>query len=406
MLASEHKSVLLPWIGTGILWILFAVFVVLHFYGLSDQQLVGDEAAPMLLIDQALDAFSTRDWRWLAYPFLWYHEPFREIFSGAIVHWLGVDRVLIRLPSILADLVSFWLLVYIFRRERVARPLLILMMAVYTLSAHLMIGRLAFADGIERLLLIWIGDRLYLSATQQSVPKLRQALWWWLAAFLTMLNAVVLLPAITWVSWSIQAFRVRRWRWQILVIGFIALMYMAAWLVLPYLAYRFNWQDHYINRGLWYYLSRVGEGVTTDLTKSWRSLQHYSSPLFAGILLSGLLLSWTNAKARFWQWLTVPAWLAVLLLHESSYHITTFIGLFFIQTVWVYDSLWKNQSWWRGLISAVAVTAILANGYQLYFYFLTNQLHNPEFQIGHTDVPRYGKPIDAAVKKLYVRHQR
>jgi hypothetical protein len=79
---------------------LCVVFLALHFIGLHTQEFNGDEAAPMLLIDRALDAFRLRDPRFLAYPFLFYSDPFRAILPGFLLHVFGPGRIVLRLPAI------------------------------------------------------------------------------------------------------------------------------------------------------------------------------------------------------------------------------------------------------------------------------------------------------------------
>lgn len=72
-----------------ILTVIFLLFAFGHFYRLGEQEFVGDEAAPILLLTRATDALTLKDWRYLAWPFLWYHDPFRAVFNVGIINLTG-----------------------------------------------------------------------------------------------------------------------------------------------------------------------------------------------------------------------------------------------------------------------------------------------------------------------------
>ena len=130
--------------------LIFIVFVFLHFYGLSNQVFIGDEASAMLSIDRMWDAIKLKDLRLLAYPFLFYIEPFRAVFSGTLLHFFGPDPVLLRLPGIIFSFLTFWLLVWIFNREKIDSRLVIISMLSFSLSALLINDRNGGADSQMR----------------------------------------------------------------------------------------------------------------------------------------------------------------------------------------------------------------------------------------------------------------
>ena len=119
-----------------LLFLIFVVFLFLHFYGLTKQEFIGDEASPMLLIDRMWDAISLRDIRFLAYPFLFYNEPFRSIFSGTLLHIFGPDRIILRLPSIIFSFFTFGVLIWIFKKEKITIWVIILSIIAYSLRSN------------------------------------------------------------------------------------------------------------------------------------------------------------------------------------------------------------------------------------------------------------------------------
>lgn len=360
------------------LLLIFIFFVFGHFYRLSSQKFVGDEASPILLVDRAWDILTTKDIKLLAFPFLWYHDPFRAVIAGTLIHLTGMNQVLLRLPGIGFSLGIYWLLVWIFSKEKIPATLTVLSLLAYSSAATLMDYRLASGDSQGVFLILWAGYLIY-------KKSFNRAPWVLLAACLTMLDAVILIPALI--------FRAKFKSW--IKPGFIFAVYLLLWLVLPYLAYRLGHQPWFANRGLWYYLSRVSEGAAVDPLLGFKALTHYSSWLFTAWLFLGSIGSW----------LTAPAWLAVLLLNRSSSHILMYVGLFLFQAVLASAWLWKRNLAAKILVSVCLLLITYFNGRQLYFHFIANPLTNVDrFVVGHTDVPFRGQVIDEAVKVLYQRY--
>lgn len=132
--------------------VIFIIFVLLHLFLLSSQEFIGDEASPMLLVDRMWDAITLPDLRFLAYPFLFYSDPFRSFFSGALLHIFGPDRIILRLPSIIFGISTFWLLVWIFKEEKITNWLMILSIISYSLSTLVINDRSAGGDAQTRFL--------------------------------------------------------------------------------------------------------------------------------------------------------------------------------------------------------------------------------------------------------------
>lgn len=349
------------------LLVIFFWFALVHFYRLPEQEFVGDEASPILLLSRAGDAITLKDWRYLAWPWLWYHDPLRAVFNVGIINFTGVNRVWLRLSNIFFSLIIFWALYFIFRKEKIYSWLIILSLAAYASSAIVMDSRLAGGDSLVRLLVLSGGYFIY-------EGRFNRAAWLLLAASLTMLDAVILIPVL-WFKNKQSLFKP----------GMIFLVYLGLWLLLPYLAYRFGYQPWFENRGLWYYFSRVGEGVSFDPFLPFRALAHYSSWPFAAWLFLGSVGSY----------LAVPAWLGLVLLSRSSIHILIFIELFFFLAVLVLRRLPRLV-----VILGLSLT-IFFNLTQLVNHFFRHSF-NPadEFPLGHIDAV---KQPDQAVEELYRR---
>lgn len=370
-------------------WFLFIIFVFWHFYRLNSQEFVGDEASVMLTIDRAWSAFKLKDFRFLAYPFLFYIEPLRGIFSGTLLHFFGPDKIILRLPSILFNLGAFWLLVFICKKERISKTISFLGLAAYISTAIVMPARLAFELGRSNFLILLTGYLIYSGSLSRS-------LWSFLASFLTVINTAVFIP-----SYLLIAKKLKRLKNLKLIILIIA-VYLVLWLFLPYLAYRSGFQAHFINRGLFYFLSRTKEGISGDPFKSFRALNYYSSFLFTFLVFSSFIFSWFIKKLRRFQIVAAPTWLALLLLSRPSFHILVHIGLLFLQLIFVLDWFWKKYSRSRLIITALLLLTIIFNFYGFYTNFLAGNLNpNSEFSIGRLDIPPLNNSSDEAVKRIY-----
>lgn len=370
-------------------WFLFIIFVFWHFYRLSSQEFVGDEASVMLAIDRAWDAFSLKDFRFLAYPFLFYIEPLRGIFSGTFLHFFGPDKIILRLPSIFFNLSTFWLLIFIFKKEGISKTISFLGLTAYVSSAIVMPTRLAFELGRSNFLILLTGYLIYSGSLSRS-------LWSFLASFLTVINTAVFIPSYLLIAKKLKP--LKNLKFIILIIA----VYLILWIILPYLAYKFGFQAHFINRGLFYFLSRTEEGISVDLFKSFRALNYYSSFMFTGLIFSSFIFSWFIKKLSLFQIVAAPTWLALLLLSRPSFHILVHIGLLFLQLIFVLDWFWKKYSHSHLVITALLLLTIFGNLYSFYANFLANNLNpNPEFRIGRLDIPPLNNSSDEAVKRIY-----
>src|SRR5258708_1341714 len=307
----------------------FLLFLFLHTYRLPTQEFVGDEASPMLYIDRMWDGIFHHDIRFLAYPFLFYNDPFRGVIGGTLLHFFGPDRVLTRLPSIFFAVATFWFLVWVFEKEKVAPWLTVLAMITYAISGLVMNSRIAGGDSQGRFLILLSGYFVWKASEEKNVQKLRWGIWGWLAGMLTMLDAIALFPGIVLATIKLHAIKDKTARRLIVSTFFLLAGYFFLWLLLPYLAYKSGFQQHYLNRGLFYYFSRTSEGTSNDPLKSARALITFTSIPFAIWLVLTFLLSFKMKK--FWnlQLITLPTWIVVFLLNRSSFHIIMYSLLFF-----------------------------------------------------------------------------
>ena len=392
------------WLGVWLIGI-FLVFTSLHFWRLADQEFTGDEASPMLNIDVALDSLSTGNINYLAYPFLWFHEPLRAVMEGALLHFLGVRPVLLRLPNVVFDLLTFWALVIIFVRERVDKRLIAGSMAAYSVGAFLMIGRLALTDGWTRLMLVVIGYWCYEAWEEGSVKKLMWAIIIYAVSMLRVLDTGVMIVPIVLVVWKIKAWRDKKFVRVTTVAGGVLAVYFGLWFLLPYSAYKKGLLESYNTNGLFYYLGRAGDGSARDLSFNFQILTHYSSVGFALWLLSSFVVCAVVAKLRKILLVSLPALLAVYLLFSPSIHVTSYIGIFFWQAVMVADYVMKKFAWSRTAVLVAVVLIVVLNLQQMYLSFWKGRIaNNTRFVWGHADVPRPGFDVDLAVKRIYERH--
>lgn len=367
--------------------LIFILFAFWHFYQLNQQEFVGDEASPILLVDKAWDVVKTKDVKLLAFPFLWYHDPFRAVFSATLIHFVGSDKIILRLPGIIFSLGIFWLLYWIFKQEKIPPALIVFSLLAYSSAAVLMDYRLASGDSQAVFFILFSGYLIYRRS-------FNQAAWALLAGALTMLDTLVLVPAL----WLLKPK-------SLLKPGLIFLVYLGLWLILPYLAYRFGYQPWYSNRGLWYYFSRVGEGAASDLLLSFKALLHYSSYPLIILLIFSFIGSWFDPRLRFFQLIILPAWLAVIFLNRSGSHILMFTAIFFLQSVLFLNWLWQKYKFNPGLIISGLIIISAFNFQHFYRHFLVEPLSiSDQFMLGHVDVPYPGNSLDEAVKVLYRRY--
>jgi hypothetical protein len=380
---------------------LILIFIYLHFFGLTTQEFMGDEASPMILIDRMWDGIEHQDMRFLAYPFLFYQDPFRAPISGTLSHFFGPDRIILRLPNILFDLATGILLILLMVRARIARPLQIFLLASYITGSHLFIARLAGGDAQFRFFFLLCSVLLYETNRRPSVRRYCASVIAGTIALLTMLNALALVPFGVYVLIRTKLYTHPKAIFiTILTAGFF-LFYFIAWTVLPLYAYKSGFQDRYKDRGLWYYITRVSEPAQ-DHAKSYRALVSYSSMPFALLLILTIPAALFLRDHRELLILIVPAWLSVFALSRPSLHIVMFIPLFFWHTTLITEKLSQKSQFVRIGMICVLILCITSNLQRtVNGYMLAEDLRNEEFVLGHIHVPRPGTKRDEAVRRLY-----
>lgn len=381
--------------------IIFGIFLYLHFQSLSQQEFIGDEASPMLLIDRMWDATKLRDIRYLGYPFLFYSDPFRSIFSGTLLNFFGPDKIILRLPSILMGLATFGLLVWILKKEKIAPWLINLAMLSYSVSPIVINDRSGGGDAQTRFLFLLSGYLIWQSMSFPTRNKLRLGLLTWSVGMLTMLDAIALLPGIITVFFKHRSFLDRKMFYLLGSIVLVFFVYFSAWMLLPYLAFLSGFQKEYIGRGLFYYFSRVGEGAARDPFTSIRGLINYTSLPFALWIILTALISFRIKNFFPLLLISIPAWIFVILLNRSSFHIIMFVAFFFLQAVLVTDYLARQYPWTRFLIAPLLISIIFANAANLFTnYFLSFKM--PPKQI----ITLKNECLDEAVIRIYKAHDK
>lgn len=378
---------------------LFLLFLFLHVYALNEQQFIGDEASPMLLIDRMWDAISLKDIRFLAYPFLFYMDPFRSLLSGTLLHFFGPDPILLRFPSIMWGLATFLFLVWIFKKEKISPWLIILSMLTYTVSALVINDRSGGGDAQTRFLFLLTGYLVLQSVKEKTLLKLKLSLVSWSIGMLTMLDMVALIPGLIFAFWKKRTMVNKQ---IILLTSWILiffLCYFIAWLSLPYLAYTSGFQEHYINRGLFYYFSRVDEGVTRDPFLNIKGLINFTSLLFTLWLIITTMITFRIKKFLLLQMISIPAWLVVLLLNKSSFHIIMYAAFFFYQAVILTNYAIQKYPRLKIVVFLFLIAVSYCNASQLFMNYF-HAFKAPPRQI----LTQKTNCLDTAVIRIYKRH--
>lgn len=385
------------------LWCLFLVFFTFHFVGLSTQAFLGDEASPLLLTDRMWDAYSLHDIRFLAYPFLFYHDPFRAIVSGTLLHFFGVSPILLRLPGIAFDCAGFWILILIFKREHVPKLIALGAMGVYSFLGTIFVARLAGGDGQVKFFILLSGYFMYMLATKRNYSYFPKALWTFALGTLTMLDTVAFLPAF--IFFALKTKSVFKYKRQIVLFTLVFAAYFILWIVLPLLAYKLGIQHYLSNRGLFYYFGRASNGVSIDPTKSLRALFYYAGPLFTLWCLGSYSISWFLPKLRQFSFLTTFAWASLFLLKGPSFHAIMFTSLFFVQAVFCTAYVHTHFAKVKILVLFMLFSIALNTGFTFNANFLSLRSYtHDEFFVGHMDATKADHNIDEAVTRIMNRH--
>ena len=373
--------------------------IFFHVYGLSSQEFIGDDAAPMLLTDRMWDSIQLKDARFLAYPFLFYNEPCRSIFSGTLLHFLGPDRIILRLPSIIFGFLTFGLLVFIFKKEKITPWLIVISMAAYSISPLLINDRSGGGDAQTRFLILLTGYLIWKSSKGNNVKNLQRSLLTWTMGVLTMLDTAALLPGIVFAFFKKRSLINRKTFYLIIGVILFLILYFSAWLILPYFAYKFGFQEHYVNRGFFYYFSRVGEGISSTPLDSIKSLINYTSLLFTLWIITTSLFIFRIKKFLFINIVNISVWTAVILLNSSSTHIIMYVAFLFFQGVLVTDYIFKKYPVTRIPFVLLFIFIIITNTHNLFTNYFTISKTPPKLTFSQNL-----KCLDTSVVRLYTDH--
>lgn len=384
--------------------LIFVLFIFLHFYQLPIQEFDETNASAMYSIDRMWDALSLHDIRFLAYPFLFYKEPFRAIFSGTLLHFIGPDRIILRLPSIGFSILNFGLLIWIFKKEKIYSLLLILSILAYTISALAINDRQADGGPQTRFLFLFTSYILWNSRNSLKIKNFYLILSSLTLGILTMLDSLVLAPVTTVVFLRNFSFFNKK-RFYVLAVFMIFLsLYFIAWTLLPILAYKYGFQHYLNNRGLFYYLSRVKEGILLAPWDSIYSLTHHTSILFTLWMITTFLFSFKIKKYLLLSLIGVSAWISVLFISHSSDHVIMFVPFFFYQAVIVTDYVIKKYSFVKIPLMLILLLIILFNALNLftnYSSFFNFIIENGQVKNG---IKSRSICLDESVIKIYKSH--
>jgi hypothetical protein len=362
--------------------VLFALILVLsiflHFYKLPLQEFTGDEASPMLLIDRMWNGVFLKDMRFLAYPFLFYHEPYRTLLSGTLLYFFGPVRIIVRLPSIIFGLLNLCLLFWIFKKEKITAWLTIISIISYSISPLVFHDRTGGGDAQVRFLFLLTGYLVWKSSQHNSIKNIRLSLIAWTIGILTMLDTIALLPAMIIVFFKKKVFSEKKTIYLVAGIIIFLCLYFSAWLILPYLAFKSGFQNYYQNRGLFYYFSRVGRGIGETPLDGILSLTSHTSISFTIWILASCLLSLKIKNFLIINIISISAWIALLFLSSSSSHILSYVSFFFFQAVLVTDYIAKKISIAKPLLIIFMIFIIITNTLNLFtnYFFVSKSSHS------------------------------
>jgi hypothetical protein len=377
----------------------FVLSIFLHLHGLSSQEFIGDDAAPMLLIDRTWDSIQLKDARFLAYPFLFYNEPYRAVFSGTLLHFFGPDRIILRLPSIIFGLLTFGLLFWIFKKEKITSWLIVISMASYSISPLLINDRSGGGDAQARFFILITGYLVWKSIKENNVKNLQRSLLTWTMGVLTMLDTFALLPGIIFAFFKKRSLINRKTFYLIIGVILFLILYFSAWMILPYFAFKLDFQHYLSNRGFFYYFSRVGEGISNTPLDSIKSLINYTSLLFTLWITTTSLFIFRIKKYLLVNIVNISAWTAVILLSNSSIHIIMYVAFFFFQGVLVTDYAMKKYPIVRIPFILLFVCIVIVNTQNLFTNYFIISKTPPELTFSQNI-----KCLDTSVVRLYTDH--
>ena len=308
------------------LLVILLYFIFMHFYRLPQQEFLGDEASPMYSIDRMWSGVIHGDIRFLAFPYLFYLDPYRSIFSGTLLHFFGPDRVLLRIPGILFGVATVLFMAWAALKEKIPKTLIVLSLLAYSVSGMSVNDRSGGGDALARFLILcsfyflWKGKSLGFFS--------------WAAGMLTMLDTTVLLPGVIY---TIIKHKFLKEKKKLLIVGGITLflaVYFFIWILFPYLAFKYGFQHYLSNRGLFYYFSRVSESKPYYFTGFTYLFTYMSAPAAIWLLVTYGATFFVK-KLRPIQIYTSFAWIIIFALSRPSSHILMYAALFFFQAVLV-----------------------------------------------------------------------
>ena len=355
----------------------------------------------MLDIDRMWDAVSLHDVRFLAYPFLFYIDPYRSIFSGTLLHFFGPNRILLRLPSILFSIGTYWFLVYVFIKEKINPWIIALSLLAFTVSGITINDRSGGGDAQTRFFILVAGYYLWQAFRYTVLRNVQFALLAWTFGLLTMLDAVVLFPALVYAFWKRQGVKHKKTLILAGGIAFLLTCYFTLWIVLPYIAFKDGYQHYLSNRGLFYYFSVAKSGSTRDSFSSINWFIHYTSIFF--VLWTGgtAIATFWIKKLRILQLITIPAWIAILLLRDASFHVIMYAGLFLLQAMLVTNYFLEKFPKTKYIIIFFLSAVAIANAYNLFTQYSDVYQFNPHRK---TMPHKTAHCLDESVIRIYQIH--
>jgi hypothetical protein len=383
-----------------LLILIFVLSAYLHFYDLTKQEFIGDEASSMLLIDRMWDSIPLKDARFLAYPFLLYSEPYRAIFSGTLLHFIGPNQIILRLPSIIFGLFTICLLIWIFKREKISSWLIILSVASYAISPIIYTDRIAGGGAGARFFILLTGYLVWQSSKLNFKKNFKLSLYTWVAGILTMLDTFIIFPGIL-ASFIKNRFQIdKKIIYHVAGIIIFLFLYFTAWAILPYYAHKLGYQHYLLNRGLFYYIARANGGISPGISlDSIKSLIDNTSLLFALWIIATSLFAIRIKKFFFIYLLSIFIWAAVILLNHSSSHIIVYAAFFFYQAVIITDYLIKRYPAVKFPLLVFIASIIIANALNLFTNYFTLYSSPLKLTINQKLIC-----FDASVVRIYKAH--
>jgi len=222
-----------------------------------------------------------------------------------------------------------------------------------------------------------------------------------------MIDAAILFPGLVMTIWKIRSYLNKQTYYLIGGLLLLFIFYSTAWLILPYFAYKFGYQHHFINRGLFHYIFKVKNSSSSSPLYSFFALSHYTSWFFTVWIICSIPLSFILKKFRYFQIFTLPAIIFLMLLNDPSFHIIMFAGLFFLPAVFVTNSAIEKYPRTYLILALFILLTIGMNIWNFYSNYFS--------KIQYPAIPRITRQnessaqktcLDEAVIRIYKSHRK